>query len=127
MGIIAVIDKISSCGREISYEFERWDDPYARGPGLYFVVERDSVAGFTVPMGTNRWPVEDWASVVDKTNALLETARGAAFSCDGAVVIHNGGSSMRTAPNPNSRSGRLPYVKSLEIQRIDVLALDELA
>jgi hypothetical protein len=89
--VVSVLDRIGACVREISRGFERWDDPYARGPGLYFVVERDSVAGFTDPMGTNRWPVEDCASVFDETNALLETARGVAVSCDGAVVVHNDG------------------------------------
>jgi hypothetical protein len=89
--VVAVLDRIGACVRDISRGFERWDDPYARGPGLYFVVERDSVAGFTDPMGTNRWPVEDCASVFDETEALLETARGVAFSCDGAVIIHNNG------------------------------------
>ena len=89
--VIAVLERIWDCVEDISRGFERWDDPYARGPGLYFVVERDSVAGFTDPMGTNRWPVEDCASVFAEPSALLETARGVAFSCDGAVVVRDDG------------------------------------
>ncbi|WP_232819772.1 hypothetical protein [Haloprofundus halophilus] len=89
--ITAVLDRIDGCVEEISHGFERWGDPYARGPGLYFVVVRDSVAGFVDPLGANRWPVEDCASVFDKTDALLKAAREVAFSCDGAVVIHNDG------------------------------------
>ena len=113
---IAVLDRIEDCVEEISRGFERWDDPHARGPGLYFVVERDSVAGFTAPMGTNRWPVEDCASVFDETNALLEAARGVAFSCDGAVVIHNDGTIQEKMVRVNqlstaerARIDELPY------------------
>lgn len=113
---IAVLDRIAGCVKEISRGFERWDDPYARGPGLYFVVERESVAEFTDPMGTNRWPVEDCASVFDETDALLEAARGVAFSCDGAVVIHNDGTiqeeMVRVDQLPTAERGRgdeLPY------------------
>ncbi|WP_129116228.1 diadenylate cyclase [Halegenticoccus tardaugens] len=116
--IIAVLDRIEGCVEDISRGFERWDDPYARGPGLYFVVERDSVAGFTDPMGTNRWPVEDCASVFDETDALLETARGVAFSCDGAVVIHNDGTIQEEMVRVNqlltaeqARINELPYTE----------------
>lgn len=114
--IVAVLDRIEGCVKEIRRGFERWDDPYARGPGLYFVVERDSVAGFTDPMGTNRWPVERCASVFDETNALLKTARGVAFSCDGAVVIHNDGTIQEEMVRVNqlsaaerARTDELPY------------------
>jgi hypothetical protein len=113
---IAVLDRIEGCVEDISYGFGRWDDPSARGPGLYFVVVRDSVAGFTDPIGTNRWPVEDCASVFDETDALLETAREVAFSCDGAVVVHNDGTVQEEMVRVNqlstaeqTRIDELPY------------------
>ena len=43
------------------------------------------------PMGTNRWPIEDCASVFSSLDALSETARRVASDCDGAVVVHNDG------------------------------------
>ena len=114
--IVAVLDRINGCVKEISRGFERWNDPYARGPGLYFVVERDSVAWLVDPIGTNRWPVEECASVFDETGALLETARRVAFSCDGAVVIHNDGTIQEEMVRVNqlstaerARIDELPY------------------
>ncbi|MDS0295281.1 diadenylate cyclase [Halogeometricum luteum] len=86
-----MLERIEKCVGEISHGFERWDDPYARGPGLYFVVERDSMAEFAAPMGTNRWPVEDCGSVFAETDVFLETAQKVALSCDGAVVVRNDG------------------------------------
>ncbi len=89
--IDAILERIEGCVEGISRGFERWDDPYARGPGLYFVVERDSMAEFAAPMGTNRWPVEDCGSVFAETDVFVETAQKVALSCDGAVVVRNDG------------------------------------
>ncbi|WP_254544881.1 diadenylate cyclase [Halomarina pelagica] len=126
--IVAVLDRIESCVEDISRGFERWDDPYARGPGLYFVIERDSVVGFTDPMGTNRWPVEDCASVFDEPDALLETARRVAFSCDGAVVIHNDGTIQeemvrvnQLSPAEQARIDELPYAEWMGTRHMSAL------
>ncbi|MEF8824734.1 MAG: diadenylate cyclase [Halapricum sp.] len=89
--IEAVLERIEGCVKDISLGFERWDDPYARGPGLYFVVERGSPAGLATPMGTSRWPVEDCATVFAETDVFLETAQNVALSRDGAVVVHSDG------------------------------------
>ena len=100
----------------ISLGFERWNDPRARGPGLYFVIERDSAATSGAPMGTNRWPVEDCASVFDETDVFLETAQKVALSCDGAVVVHSDGTIEETmvrvkqlSPAECRRNDDLPY------------------
>ncbi|WP_178917878.1 diadenylate cyclase [Natronomonas gomsonensis] len=92
----AIRERIEGCLKDISLGFERWDDPRARGPGLYFVVERDSKTEFAAPMGANRWPVEDCASVFAETDVFLETAREVALSRDGAVVVHNDGTIEET-------------------------------
>lgn len=68
----AVLGRIGRCAEEISLGSDRWDDPLARGPGLYFVVARDSMADCAVPMGANRWPVENCATVLTATDAFLE-------------------------------------------------------
>ncbi|MDS0219912.1 diadenylate cyclase [Haloarcula sp. S1AR25-5A] len=87
----AVLDRIEWCVESVSLAFERWDDAHVRGPGLYFVVERDSTAAFSDPMGANHWPVEDCASVFDSIGPLFEAARSVAVTNDGAVVVHSDG------------------------------------
>ncbi|MDT3433661.1 DNA integrity scanning protein DisA nucleotide-binding domain protein [Haloarcula sp. 1CSR25-25] len=87
----AVLDRIRGCVESVSLAFERWDDPHVRGPGLYVVVERDSTAAFSDPIGVNRWPVEDCRSVFGHSGALFETARSVADTCDGAVVVRRDG------------------------------------
>lgn len=88
---MAIVERIRCCAEEVSLRFAQWNDPYAHGPGLYFVVKRDSATTFTEPMGTNRWPVEDCTSVFASLDALCDTAEEVAFACDGAVVVHNDG------------------------------------
>lgn len=86
----AVLERIVGCVKDISLEFEHWDDASARGPGLYFVVG-ESAAEFATPMGANRWPVTDCATVFAETETFLAAAQTVAFSRDGAVVVHGDG------------------------------------
>lgn len=88
---VAIINRIMSCVEKISLGFTQWEDPHARGPGLYFVVTKKSGARFAEPMGTNRWPVEDCSSVFADFDALVETARKVAFGRDGAIMVHTDG------------------------------------
>lgn len=113
-GIVAILDRIRWCVEDVVRGFGRWDDPHARGPGLYFVVEHDPVAAFADPMGTNRWPVEDCASVFDDTDTLFETAREVAFTRDGAVVVHDDGTF-------EEEMVRLKQLSAAELTRIDDL------
>lgn len=112
----AVIERIERCVKDISLGFDRWDDPYARGPGLYFVVARDSVDEFVGPMGTNYWPVADCSSIFDETDTFLEAAQSVALSCDGAVVVGIDGTvvaDMVRVDQPSTTESRrledLPY------------------
>lgn len=114
--IEATLERIGGCVKEISLGFDRWDDPYARGPGLYFVLERDSMTEFVAPMGTNRWPVEDCATVFAETDVFHETAQKVALSCDGAVVVHSDGTIgeemvrvKQLSPAECRRNDDLPY------------------
>lgn len=84
----AVVERIQWCAEKISREFDRWEDPHAHGPGLYIVVEAAGTTAFTEAMGTNRWPVEECASVFGSPSGLVEAARTVAFDCDGAVIVH---------------------------------------
>lgn len=87
----AILDRVEWCVESVSLAFERWEDSHVRGPGLYFVVERDPTAACSDPMGSNRWPVEDCASVFDPIGPLFEAARSVAVANDGAVVVHSDG------------------------------------
>lgn len=87
----AILDRLGYCVETISLGFGHWDAPHAKGPGLYFVIERDSIAEFVEPMGANRWPVETCPSVFGTIDALVEAARSVASTCDGAVVVHSDG------------------------------------
>lgn len=87
----AIVERIKWCVERISLGFDRWNDPHARGPGLYFVVERESETEFAEPMGANRWPVEDCVNVFSSLDSLSEAAQEVAFTCDGAVIVNNDG------------------------------------
>lgn len=87
----AILERIKGCVKDVSLGFERWAEPRVHGPGLYFVVGRDPMDEFAVPMGRNRWSTEDCPTVFAETDALLETARNVALSSDGAVVVHSNG------------------------------------
>lgn len=99
----AVLERIERCLVDTSLGFERWDDPHARGPGLYFVVERDTMAEYTVPMGRTRWPVENCGNVCADPDGFRSAAEDVASSQDGAVVVH----SDRTIEEPMVRVTQL--------------------
>lgn len=83
-----LIDLVTFCVESVSLEFERWDDPYVQGPGLYFVIiAGSSLEKYADPMGTNRWPIEDADVVSEDLDAFFETAREVAIENDGGVVI----------------------------------------
>ncbi len=83
-----LIDLIVYTVEGISLEFDRWDDPYIRGPGLYVVViAGTSIAEFADPMGKNRWPTEECAVLREDFDAFFRTARTVAMENDGAVVV----------------------------------------
>lgn len=83
-----LIDVVQSCVAEISRAFDRWDEPRATGPGLYFaVVSGHSVRDYADPMGGSRWPTDDCRDVLDEADAFCDAADEVAFTRDGAVVI----------------------------------------
>lgn len=93
--IEAILARIEGCVEAISHGFQRWDDPHARGPGFYFIVARDSMAAFAAPMGTNRWPVEDRATVLGQTDVSRGTALTVGFSCGCSSQVGRSGPSEK--------------------------------
>jgi hypothetical protein len=86
--VTELIDVVTYCTEAVGLDFDRWDDPYVQGPGLYFVVVAGtSVAGYADSMGDNRWPVGDCRQVRADHDAFFEAARTVAREHDGAVVV----------------------------------------
>lgn len=111
-----ILDRLGCCIETISLGFERWDDIHAHGPGLYFVLARESLEHFAEPMGRNRWPIEACPDVAGDGESLLRTARDVAVSCDGAVVVYEDGTFTeqmvrlaKPSPPRGGQSADLPY------------------
>lgn len=122
----AILERLEDCVKDISLAFERWDDPYARGPGLYFVVESEPITEFSASMGSNSWPVEDCATVFAET--FLEATQRVAFSRDGAIVVHSDGSIQKAmvrvdqlSPAEYRQAGDLPYAEWMGTRHMSAL------
>ncbi|WP_312912803.1 hypothetical protein [Natronosalvus caseinilyticus] len=81
-------DVVRFCVEDISLSFDRWDEPYITGPGLYFAI----ISGYTVrdhadPMGDNRWPISKCRDVLNDVDSFYEATSDVARLRDGAVVI----------------------------------------
>ena len=86
--VCEVIDRIVFCLESISLDFDRWEDPQVRGPGLYVVIAvGNTIDEYVVPMGTNRWPVETCSNVFDDLDAFYRAGKRVSTECDGAVIV----------------------------------------
>jgi hypothetical protein len=87
-----LIELVTYVAESISLEFDRWDEPYVRGPSLYFVVVSGThVREYADPLGENRWPVDVCEVVTHDLNSFVEAARAVAFERDGAVIVSGDG------------------------------------
>jgi hypothetical protein len=83
-----LIETVVYCCEGISAAFDRYDEQYVKGPGLYFaVVSGESVAHYADQMGANSWPVEACSSVLADIDRFYESAQEVALSRDGGIVI----------------------------------------
>jgi diadenylate cyclase len=83
-----LLDIIQFCVEDISLGFDRWDEPYTRGPGLYIaIVSGCSLRDYADAMGNNYWPVKESRHVLDDITSFYATAKEVAAALDGAVVI----------------------------------------
>lgn len=104
-----LIDRIVYCVESVSLEFDRWDNPHARGPGLYFlIVAGTSVEGYADPMGDNCWPVDRCATVFGDLDVFFQIAREVAIECDGAVVISADGAILKQMVRVHDLTGAEP-------------------
>ncbi|WP_137288218.1 diadenylate cyclase [Natronorubrum halophilum] len=87
-GVQELVDCLTHSLESVSLDFDRWDERYVKGPGLYVaVVTGPSVANFADPMGRNRWPTDRCRDVCLDIQTFFETAREVAMNRDGALVI----------------------------------------
>ncbi|QLK26531.1 diadenylate cyclase [Natrinema zhouii] len=87
-GVRELIDCLVHSLEGISLDFDRWDEQYVKGPGMYVaVVTGPSVADFADPMGHNTWPTDRCRDVCLDLESFFETAREVAMTRDGAVVV----------------------------------------
>jgi len=83
-----LIELVTYIVESISLGFERWNEPYVRGPSLYFVLVSGTHTGdYADPLGENVWPVETCRVVTDDLDAFVDAAESVAFARDGAVVV----------------------------------------
>ncbi|MFB6124147.1 MAG: hypothetical protein ABEJ78_11900 [Haloferacaceae archaeon] len=87
-GVDRLLDLVTFCLEGISLEFDRWEEEYVRGPGLYFaIVSGSTVADYADPMGDDQWPTDKCRYVFDDIDLFYQVANTVAKSRDGAVVV----------------------------------------
>ena len=80
----------------ISLGFERWEEPYVRGPSLYFVLVAGVHSGrYADALGENQWPVDTCRVVDSDLDTFVDAARTVAFERDGAVLVSTDGTIQR--------------------------------
>lgn len=82
-----IIDILTYITESISTDFDHWEEPHTRGPGLYFAVVTDQDYGsYADPMGGSEWPVDECRRVGHE-DQFYETARNVALDTDGAIIV----------------------------------------
>mgnify|MGYP006292920365 CR=1 FL=1 len=90
--VTELIEFITYAVESISLGFDRWDEEYVRGPGLYFVVVTGVHSrAYADPLGENKWPTEMCRVVSEDLDAFVEAARTVGHSRDGAVIVSTDG------------------------------------
>jgi hypothetical protein len=91
-----LIELVTYVAESISLDFERWDEPYVRGPSLYFVlVSGIHARNYADPLGENTWPVDVCEVITDDFDGVVEAAESVAFNCDGAIIVSGDGTVQR--------------------------------
>ena len=83
-----LIELVTYSVESISLGFDRWEEPYVRGPSLYFVLVSGTHAReYADPLGENTWPVDTCRVVTEDLDAFVDAAESVAFERDGAVIV----------------------------------------
>lgn len=90
--VAELTELVTYAAESISLGFERWDEPYVRGPSLYFVLVAGVHSGaYADSLGENRWPIESCRVVDTDLDTFVQAARTVAFERDGAVLVSTDG------------------------------------
>lgn len=82
-----IVERLRYCAEHVSMDFDGWDEPHVKGPGLYFAVIADRGYGsYADPMGENRWPRGTCASVFEE-DAFVAAAETVSVEQDGGIVV----------------------------------------
>jgi len=82
-----LVDRLIYCAEHVSVEFDRWEEPHVKGPGLYVAVVADrDYDSYTDPMGENQWPRDICRTAFDE-DALTEAVETVSLRGDGGVVV----------------------------------------
>ncbi|MDZ7702353.1 MAG: diadenylate cyclase [Halobacteriales archaeon] len=105
--VAELIDFITYAVESVSLGFDRWDEEYVRGPGVYFVVvtgvhSRD----YADPLGENTWPVETCRVITENLDGFVEAAETVGHTRDGAVIISTDGTVQEQMVRIKSPSDR---------------------
>ncbi|ELZ19671.1 hypothetical protein C475_22039 [Halosimplex carlsbadense 2-9-1] len=103
--VAELIDFITYTVESISLGFDRWEEEYVRGPGLYFVVVTGVHSGdYADPLGENTWPVETCRVVTENLDGFVEAAETVGHTRDGAVIISTDGTIQKQMVRIKSQS-----------------------
>ena len=121
-----LVDLLTYLAEEISAGFDQWDDRYAKGPSLYFlVVSEVRIDAFADPLGSNRWPVETARILPEEFTAAVEAASEVAFDRDGAVVVAADGTvqeqMVRVRSAPDETTARATYADWMSAKHLSAL------
>ena len=85
--VAEIVDRLLYCAEHVSVGFDGWEESHVKGPGLYFAVvaDRDYVS-YADPMGDNRWPRGNCASVFTE-DAFVAAVERVSLEQDGGVVV----------------------------------------
>jgi hypothetical protein len=104
--VVEIIDYITYAVESISLGFDRWNEEYVRGPGLYFVVVTGVHSGtYADPLGENTWPIETCRIVTEDLDGFVEAAGTVGHTRDGAILISTDGTVQKQMVRIKSQSG----------------------
>jgi diadenylate cyclase len=103
--VTELIDFLKYAVESISLDFDRWDEEYVRGPGLYLVIVTGVHSGsYADSLGENTWPTDACRVVSEDLDSFVEAARTVGFTRDGAVIVSTDGTIQEQMVRVKSQS-----------------------
>jgi hypothetical protein len=124
--IDSTVDLLTYLAEEVSLGFDQWENTYARGPSLYFLIVSElRVDAFADPLGTNRWPTEIARALPEDQSDAVRAAQDVAFDCDGAVLVAADGTfqeqMVRVRPAYDGEAADVPYANWMSAKHLSAI------